>query len=163
MLSNQNNGSEQSSHQWKEEKDETKMTDKKNILVVDSEEEHLTYISKTLMKYGYRIITARDGKEALESLHKRQYNLLITDLILDDMTGTDFVKAVKAYDPMIGVIIVSACEAFDLYLEMMNLGVLVYLNKPIKPKKLKEAVSKYLVGSLAEPSTQNATRTRYVA
>lgn len=136
------------------------MPDKEWIMIVGSDEEDLTGISRNLAKYGYGITVARGGMEALEAIPKRMYDLLITDLILDDMTGVEFVKAVKAYDPEIGIIIVSACGTVDLYLEMMALGVLMYLNKPIKPKILKEAVSKYLV-SQQEPSIQDVDGTYY--
>ena len=136
------------------------MPDKEWIMVVGSDDEDLAGIAKNLAKYGFGITVARKGMDALEHIPQKMYDLLITDLILDDMTGVDFIKAVKAYDHDIGIIVVSACGTVDLYMEMMALGVLMYLNKPFKPKKLKEAVSNYLIAQ-QKPSIHDVDKTYY--
>jgi DNA-binding NtrC family response regulator len=118
--------------------------DKQCILVVDDEENSRTGLSKILEKSGYQVLTAENGKEALEKLRTEPCHLVITDMKMPQMNGIQLLKEIKQTNPQVGVIIVTAYGEVDSYLEAMNLGAFEYLNKPIKVDELKKVISKVL-------------------
>ena len=114
------------------------------ILIVDDEENSRIGLSKILAKSGYEVITAENGKQALDTLKQEACSLVITDMKMPEMDGIQLLREIKQYDPDIGVIIVTAYGEVDSYLESMNLGAFEYLNKPIKVDELKKVISKVL-------------------
>jgi YesN/AraC family two-component response regulator len=120
------------------------MTDKKSILVVDDEELSRKGLSTFLLKWGYEVDAARNGKEALELFKKKRYDLLITDIVMPDITGIELLKSIKAFTPETGVIIVTGYGKVDSYLESMTSGAFEYLNKPINFSILRKTIEKVL-------------------
>ena len=120
------------------------MAEKQCILVVDDEESSRVGLSKILEKSGYAVITAQNGKEAIDVLKKNPCALVITDMKMPKMSGIQLLKEIKHTTPHVGVIIVTAYGEVDSYLEAMNLGAFEYLNKPIKVDELKKVIQKVL-------------------
>ncbi len=118
--------------------------DRQCILVVDDEESTRTGLSKILDKSGYRVLTAKNGVDALEKLKEEPCRLVITDMKMPEMDGIRLLKEIKRSDPGVGVIIITAYGEVDSYLEVMNLGAFEYLNKPFKMDDLKRIISKIL-------------------
>ncbi len=118
--------------------------DKKCILIVDDEENSRTGLSKILARSGYEVVTAGDGKEALDKVTEIDCHLVITDMKMPNMGGIELLKQVKKLKPNIGVIMVTAYGEVDSYLEAMNLGAFEYLNKPLRVDELKRVISKVL-------------------
>ena len=116
------------------------MKDKKSILLVDDEELYLEALTKILIKEGYEVSAACNGKEALESVKKKQYDLVITDMIMPDITGIDVLKKVKSICSETKVIIITGYGESEYYHESMALGAFEYLNKPINVPELKETI-----------------------
>ncbi len=114
------------------------------IMVVDDHEASLSGLSKILGKWGYKVITAENGKIALAKLKDTPCKLVLTDLQMPEMNGIQFLKEIRQVNPQTGVIIITAYGEVDTYLEAMNLGALEYLNKPIRPYELKATISKVL-------------------
>jgi len=114
------------------------------ILVVDDEENSRLGLSKILNKSGYSVVTAENGRQALEVVKQARCDLVITDMKMPKMDGIELLKEIKEFDPRIGVIIVTAYGEVDSYLEAMNLGAFEYLNKPVKVEELKKVISKVL-------------------
>jgi len=114
------------------------------ILIVDDEENSRIGLSKILTKSGYEVLTAENGRQALDTIKQEGCYLVITDMKMPEMDGIQLLREIKQYDPDIGVIIVTAYGEVDSYLESMNLGAFEYLNKPIKVDELKKVISKVL-------------------
>ena len=119
------------------------MIDKKHIIVVDDEEKALNGISRIIREYGYEVTTTRSAKEALESFNRKRYDLLITDIIINGMSGIDLLKEIRVVAPQTGVIVITGYGSMDYYLESMALGTFEYLNKPIDIAKLRGTITKY--------------------
>ncbi len=120
------------------------MKDKKSILLVDDEELYLGALAKILTKEGYEVSTAKNGKEAFQAVNKKQYDLVITDMIMPDITGIDVLKKVKSICSEAKVIIITGYGEPESYLESMTLGAFEYLNKPINIPELKKAIKRAL-------------------
>lgn len=87
---------------------------------------------------------AENGKKALELLNKEQIDLIISDWIMPEMTGIEFLRACKA-DPKlkhIPFIMVTAEAQKDSVIEAIQAGVDNYIAKPFTPDKLRDAIDK---------------------
>ncbi|MBP1729672.1 MAG: histidine kinase [Deltaproteobacteria bacterium] len=89
-------------------------------------------------------LEAENGKKALEILNKEDVDLIISDWIMPEMTGIEFLKACKA-DPKfrsIPFIMITAEAQRDNVLEAIQAGVDNYIAKPFTPDKLQDAINK---------------------
>jgi len=77
------------------------------ILCVDDEETPRILRKLILQKQGYQVVTAASGAEALEVLDRANINLVLSDLMMPGMNGTDLTKSVKAMRPTMPVILIS--------------------------------------------------------
>ena len=116
----------------------------KKILVVDDEQNSREGLTKILIKEGYEVVSAEDGEVALNEMEKQDFDLVITDLRMPEVTGIDVLEKIREKNPDIGVIIVTAYGEINSYLEAMNLGAFEYLNKPIKLDELRRVIKKAL-------------------
>jgi len=113
------------------------MTDK-TILIVDDEPYVIRSLSFVLKKEGYRIETARNGKEALQKIAARRPHMVILDLSLPDMDGSHICRTVKG-DPAlrdIYVLILSAKGQDHDRQDALSAGADHFIGKPFSPTKL---------------------------
>ena len=82
------------------------------ILLVDDEPNFLEIASRQLTGYNYKVITASNGKEALElyEKHREQVNLVILDLIMPEMGGEECLQALLKMDPTVRVLVASGAQ-----------------------------------------------------
>jgi two-component system, cell cycle response regulator DivK len=88
----------------------------KLVLVVDDEKENLTYVGTLLEDNGYDVVTAGDGKEALEAARDKKPDLVVLDLMMPNQTGTDFYRNLSKEKELknVPVIVVSGLAGRDL-------------------------------------------------
>ena len=110
----------------------------KKILVVDDEGDILNLLSYNLKKAGFEVVTAGDGPEALELAVKELPGLILLDIMLPNMEGTEVLKRLKA-DPVtkgVPVIMLTAKgEEIDRIVGF-ELGADDYITKPFSPREL---------------------------
>lgn len=116
----------------------------KRVLVVDDEQNSREGLSKILIKEGYEVFTAEDGKKAILVADNNPFDLIITDLRMPDMDGIEVLKNIRGKNKNIGVVIVTAYGEVNSYLTAMNLGAFEYLNKPIHLEELRRVIKKAL-------------------
>lgn len=114
------------------------------ILVVDDEENAREGLSKILTKEGYAVEMAANGKEAIETLRRLNFDLVITDMRMPLMDGFEVLREIKKMDESIGVIMITAYGEVESYLEAMNMGAFEYINKPVRVNELKRVITKVL-------------------
>ena len=109
-----------------------------SILVVDDEKDLVDVLDYNLCKAGYRVITAMNGKAAVDSARRDKPQLVLLDLMLPDLSGTEVLKALRA-DPStraIPIIMLTACgEEIDRLLGF-ELGADDYVTKPFSVREL---------------------------
>src|SRR5689334_13923305 len=76
------------------------------ILCVDDEENPLILRKMVLEKAGYRVVAANSGKKALEILQSQQVHLVLSDLLMPGMPGTELARKVKERYPALPVVLV---------------------------------------------------------
>ena len=115
------------------------------ILIAEDEAILLKMMTIRLQKYGYTVLTAVDGRHALDVLRSTTPDLVITDLMMPYHNGLEVVDYVKtSMSASIPVIVLSASGDDSLIQKAHTLGANEYINKPFLPKDLLERVKKYL-------------------
>lgn len=114
------------------------------ILIVDDNPQIGRTLSSILREEGYGIFCAETVVEAKRKIAEKFYNIVLTDLKLEDGSGLDILKAVKAPHPDTFVIIFTAFASVDSSIMALNEGAFAYLQKPLNPVELKLTIQKAL-------------------
>jgi two-component system NtrC family response regulator len=107
---------------------------KPSILVVDDDPNSLFGVCQILKDEGYSILSAENGKKALEKFQTGSINLVITDERMPDLSGMDLLKEVKRLDPGIPVIFMTAYGSVSMAVEALKQGAFYFFEKPIFDK-----------------------------
>lgn len=118
----------------------------KKIVVVDDEPDILKVIVFRLVKAGYDVVPAADGKEGLSRIREERPDLVVLDYLLPDMTGVEVAMAMRSDPASVGtpVILVSASSAQDISAAMATAGISAYVKKPFEPSELLAVVKRCL-------------------
>ncbi len=102
------------------------------ILVVDDEEVVRDVLLRILGSQGYEVTTVDTAGEGLRCLEDGAYDVLLLDLMLPDRPGMEVLKEVRASDPDLAVIMITAYATVQNAVEAMRAGAFHYLTKPFK-------------------------------
>lgn len=112
---------------------------KKSILVIDDDVQVLKMLQRMLERYGYKVITATDGKEGIQKYRTNPTDLVITDIVMENKEGIETIIELKTEFPNTKIVAMSGA-GFDgpfLYLKAAKeLGADRTLIKPIQQKEL---------------------------
>ncbi|MGK7958211.1 MAG: PleD family two-component system response regulator [Crocosphaera sp.] len=117
------------------------------ILVVEDMKAELDLISQYLIKAGYQVITATDGKEALEKVINKKPDAILTDWMMPNMGGLDLCRQLKK-KPETADIPVIACTAKNRDVDKMwatKQGVKGYVVKPCTEEDILSALQAAMV------------------
>lgn len=109
------------------------------VLVVDDERGVRESI-RILLKDSYDVSLAISGADAIAKLPEVQPDIVLLDLRLGDMHGTDVLQKIKTQDPNVEVILVTAYASIDTARKAIRLGAFDYLTKPFDPRELEGIV-----------------------
>jgi CheY-like chemotaxis protein len=118
------------------------------ILLVEDETLLREGIQEILEAHGYVVIGAADGLEALEWLGQATVNLIVTDLLMPNMNGVEFIKHVHADHPDIPIVVISGSNGTAMTrmgIESIQVqGTTASITKPFKAAELVAMVQKVL-------------------
>jgi two-component system phosphate regulon sensor histidine kinase PhoR len=112
------------------------------VLVVDDEKFFQDLISGILLEEGYEVDIAGSGEEALEACEEGRYTVIVMDLVLPDIIGTEVLARVRERDPDIAVIMITAYASMESAIESLKAGAYDYIKKPIVREDLVHAVER---------------------
>lgn len=115
-----------------------------NILAVDDDKEFLTLLHDVLKDEGYEITVAESMSEAIAKVKDVLFDLIITDKNMPEPKGADLINKIKSISPDSKIIVLTGFGDVESYLELMNLGIYDYLNKPVKMSELKITIKRAL-------------------
>jgi len=118
-------------------------TQKAHILVVDDELSMREFLEVLLQRQGYRVTCAENGRKALDMLEDDDFDLLLCDIKLGDITGLDVLRAAKK-NPNTVVIMISAYATTETAVEAMNAGAYDYVPKPFDKDELVQTLANAL-------------------
>lgn len=113
-----------------------------HILVVDDNQNNRDLLSTLLTKQNYTVSTAINGKEALEMIEKKEYDLILLDLLMPEIDGYQVLKNIKENPKKkhIPVIMISALDEVENIIRCIEIGAEDYLPKPFNKTLLKARV-----------------------
>jgi two-component system, NtrC family, response regulator HydG len=107
-----------------------------NILVVDDDRDICLVLSKFLAKNNYMVDLANTGEEGLSLLRRSEYDLILCDYKLPDLTGVELLQKIKILNSAVPVIIITAYSDVKTAVETFRYGANDYVTKPLYPDEL---------------------------
>jgi hypothetical protein len=116
------------------------------ILVVDDEVAIRTITQTSLETYGYKVLTASDGIEAIAvyAQHKEEINLVLMDMMMPQMDGLTTIRTLRKIEPQVKIIAVSGLASNDKFAQVATLGVNTFLSKPYSAEELLNTIDEVL-------------------
>lgn len=114
------------------------------ILVVDDELSMREFLELMLVREGYAVSCAHNGKKAVKLISEKAFDLILCDVRLGDMTGIDVLKEAKKHHPDMVAIMISAYSTTEIAVEAMNYGAFDFVPKPFDNQELKQAIKNAL-------------------
>ncbi|MDH3301545.1 MAG: EAL domain-containing protein [Acidimicrobiia bacterium] len=114
------------------------------ILVVDDDASMVALIARVAERSGHRCATAGSGETAIELLSDRRFDLLITDINMDGLSGLELLEAASGLDPDLAVMVVSGIADTGTAEAALSAGAFGYVVKPFDVTELQIAVSNAL-------------------
>ena len=109
-----------------------------NVLVADKDTSIIPPIVELIQTWGYQAEGSRSAQETLEKVSKKQFELVLLDTSLPDMTTQDLITKLKESKPDIGIVTVTDANSSGQEKRIRTLGIVYYMIKPIDEKVLKE-------------------------
>jgi DNA-binding NtrC family response regulator len=116
----------------------------KQIVVIDDEKIVCNMVQRILTQEGYEVETFTDSAEALARINNKKFDLVITDLKMENIDGMDILKEVNRLYPETKVIMLAAYAPREAAIEPMGERILDFCPKPVKIEDLKRSVQKAL-------------------
>ncbi|EJM0810385.1 sigma-54-dependent response regulator transcription factor ZraR [Escherichia albertii] len=115
-----------------------------DILVVDDDISHCTILQALLRGWGYNVALANSGRQALAQVREQVFDLVLCDVRMAEMDGIATLKEIKALNPAIPVLIMTAYSSVETAVEALKTGALDYLIKPLDFDNLQATLEKAL-------------------
>ncbi|GGW22377.1 response regulator transcription factor [Arenibacter certesii] len=126
---------------------------KKKILVIEDNPMVVKSLEFKLLKEGYDVATAIDGRRAMEQLETNSFDLILTDLMLPFVSGDQLIEHIKINHPNIPIIVLSTSTQEDIITNAFTMGVDDFITKPFSPNELALRV-KRSIGSLKKTTNR---------
>jgi two-component system response regulator HydG len=112
------------------------------VLIVDNEEAHAQAVAESLERVGYACSVATSGTEGAERIEHEPFDIIITDLMMNDLDGLALLKKAKDDLPDAEVILVTGHGTVPSAVEAMQQGAFNYLLKPLDLRQLRAVVER---------------------
>ena len=103
------------------------------ILVVDDEQDNCDYLKLLLSKEGYEVTAITDPTKTIEELRGSDYHLVVLDMMMPQMSGTEVLEQIRKIDTDIAVIVSTAYPNVDTAVASLKAQASDYVKKPLEP------------------------------
>ena len=118
--------------------------DKAKIIIVDDEPGTCNSLYYILKDEGYEVTTSQSGEAALKSFKNIYFDVLITDVRMEKLSGIELLEQIRIMYPKTEVILITALPSLETSLPAIRVGAFAYITKPISVEQLKITVKKAL-------------------
>ncbi len=115
------------------------------ILIVEDEDIARKNLEHILVKTGYDVISVNNGSKAIELLHSKDFDLVITDLKMDKVDGLQVLHKTKVLQPYTEVIIITGYATIETSVQAMHNGAYYYIAKPYKIGEVRQITKEALL------------------
>ena len=116
------------------------------ILVVDDEQDNCDYLKLVLQKEGYDVTTQTDPTQVLEMVRTSEYHLVVLDMMMPQMSGTEVLEQIRKHDSDLAVIVATAYPTVETAVASLRAQASDYVKKPFEAEAFLAVVS----GALAK-------------
>lgn len=109
---------------------------KKKILILDDDKVILESFKLIVSNFNYDVTTSDNGNEALHLTKENNYDLIITDLLMPDINGKEFIKQVLASKPHSNIYILTSYPEENIAKESIEVGAKGLIEKPFSLSKI---------------------------
>jgi two-component system response regulator HydG len=113
------------------------MNRSEHILIVDDDQAHRTMLKTLLGGWGYAVTEADDGAAAVAAVREGPFDLILMDIRMIRVSGLEALSQIKAFNPAIPVILMTAYASVETAVEALKKGAYDYLTKPLDFDKLR--------------------------
>ena len=114
----------------------------RRVLVIDDEPAVLKALGMVLQRRGFAVDTMSSAKAALAQLPQQKYHAILSDIIMPEMSGVEFLRELRRHDLDVPVILMTAGPTLDSAIDAIEYGAQQYLLKPVEPDALVKAVGR---------------------
>ncbi len=115
-----------------------------SILIIDDDMDLCTLLSRFLSKNGYETEMAYTGKKGISLFSEKKFDVVICDYRLGDMEGIEVLSALKKLNPHVIVLVITGYSDIKTAVEVIKLGALDYITKPLIPDEVLSVLKKAL-------------------
>ena len=115
------------------------------VLLVDDEEGYVHVLAKRMTKRQVEVSIALSGSEAIQTLRKKEFDVAVVDLKMEDMDGIEVLKIFKKMDPQLPVVMLTGHGSEQAARDGLALGAFDYLTKPCDLEDLLAAITRAAV------------------
>jgi len=101
-------------------------------------------LGRVLAKEGYETVASSSGVDAMRQIGADDFDMVITDIQMPEMGGLDLLKEIKAYNPSLPVVVITAYGTVESAVQALRLGAYDYITKPFETDEIKLVVAKVL-------------------
>jgi len=112
------------------------------VLLVDDEEGYVKVLAKRMTKRQVGVSIALSGSEAIQILRKKEFDVAVVDLKMEDMDGIEVLKVFKKMDPQLPVVMLTGHGSEQAARDGLALGAFDYLTKPCDLEDLLATITK---------------------
>ena len=127
-----------------------------SLVIIDDNLRSLEFISTALAGDGVQIFTASSPEEGLDLVYTHRPQVVMTDLVMPQMTGLEVLERITEFDPVIDVILMTAHYTTETAVEAIRKGAADYLNKPISLATLRDRVGRIIQAALQRQQVRSA-------
>lgn len=114
----------------------------KKILVVDDDTAHAGMLKTLISDWGYEVELADDGTTGVEKVEQTSFDMVLMDMKMVKMSGMEALQRIKAYNPSLPVVIMTAYSSVQTAVKALKIGAYDYLTKPLDFDKLKLTIDR---------------------
>ena len=115
---------------------------KSRLLIVDDEEQFVETLSERLSMRGYDVTTSHTGEDAVEKITDYNFDVVILDVRLPGIEGTEVLRKIRDLKPLTEVIMLTGYGTMEIAIEGMKLGAFDFLVKPCETEDLTAKIDK---------------------
>ncbi len=112
------------------------------VLVVDDDEPHAEAVAESLERVGYECVVAKSGREGIRLIEEQNFDIVLTDLIMDGVGGLEVLAKAKSELPDAEVVILTGHSTIKTAVTAMQAGATQYLTKPLDINELRTVADK---------------------
>ena len=123
------------------------MSERLRILLIDDEEVVSRRLRPALEREGYEVESFMVGKDALASIATKDFDVVVTDLRIDEVNGLQVLEAARKKSSKTKVVLITGFATTELAREALAKGAFEVIAKPFKPQDLRDAISRAIAAA----------------